>query len=446
MDELDKLRQRRDATLKAAQEIVDVAKDEGRKVTPEEGAKFDALMVEYNDLDADIGRREQIKVAEDRLKKVTRQIEPEPIAKPIGTGSRIEVMPPGYDIKLRAFTGPGAHERAYRAGMWCRAMIFGDGRAKDWCREHGPEMRVMTEGVNTAGGFLVPTEMENAIIKLREEYGLARRVCKIRRMASDTEVIPRRSAGVTSYFIGENTAITPSDVSYNQVQLTAKKLATGTRISSDLTEDAVVNVAEDVAEEAGYAFAVKEDQCLIDGDGTSDYGGMVGFRTKMVDGNHAASYITATAGDDQFTELLLADIISVIGKLPQYAQANAAWYCSQYAWGAGFLRLLGAVGGNTIQALTAGAAKEFMGYPVELSPAMPSATTAYNLTPMLAFGDMSKAATLGDRRGITVKVDDSIYADYDQLYVRVTERIDIVVHDIGDASSAGPLVGLVGQT
>ena len=446
MDELEKLKQRRDATLKAAQEIISVANDEGRQVTPEENTKFDTLMGQYNDLDADIGRREQVQVAEARLKTVKRQIEPGPITPVPGATSRIEVIPPGSHIKLKAFTGPGAHERAYRMGMWCRANIFRDGKAKDWCRDHNVESRVMTEGVNVAGGFLVPTEMENAIINLRDTYGLARRECKIRQMSSDSEMVPRQTTGLTTYFVGETTATQASDLAYDQVQLTAKELSALARVSKSLSEDAVVSVADEIAKDMAYAFAKKEDECLVDGDGTNTYGGMVGFRAKMVDGNHDGSYVTATAADDQFTELLLADIISTIAVIPQYAHANAKWYMSQYAWGAAIVRLLAALGGNVVSQVTAGADKELMGYPVVLAPAMPSLTTAYNLTVMLAFGDMAMATTLGNRRGMTIEVDGSRYLEYRQLAIIGTERFDVVVHDIGTDTAGGPLAGFRGQT
>jgi HK97 family phage major capsid protein len=64
---------------------------------------------------------------------------------------------------------------------------------------------------------------------------------------------------------------------------------------------------------------------------------------------------------------------------------------------------------------------------------------------MLLFGDLSKAATMGDRRLITVKVDESRYLDYDQLAIQGTERFDIVCHDVGDANNVGAIVALIGQ-
>jgi hypothetical protein len=41
-------------------------------------------------------------------------------------------------------------------------------------------------------------------------------------------------------------------------------------------EDAIISIADDLAEEIVYAFSLKEDQCGFIGDGTSTYGGIVG--------------------------------------------------------------------------------------------------------------------------------------------------------------------------
>ena len=52
---------------------------------------------------------------------------------------------------------------------------------------------------------------------------------------------------------------------------------------------------------------------------------------------------------------------------------------------------------------------------------------------------------MGTRREIRIKVLQERYADLDQLGVQGTERFDINVHDLGDTSDAGPIVGLIGE-
>ena len=35
--------------------------------------------------------------------------------------------------------------------------------------------------------------------------------------------------------------------------------------------------------------------------------------------------------------------------------------------------------------------------------------------------------------------------EYDQVGIKATERFDFVAHDLGDTSTAGPVVGLIGE-
>ena len=58
-------------------------------------------------------------------------------------------------------------------------------------------------------------------------------------------------------------APTESQATWDNVNLTAKKLAALIRLSTELAEDALINVADWVVAEIAYAFASKEDDCGI---------------------------------------------------------------------------------------------------------------------------------------------------------------------------------------
>jgi HK97 family phage major capsid protein len=72
-------------------------------------------------------------------------------------------------------------------------------------------------------------------------------------------------------------------------------------------------------------------------------------------------------------------------------------------------------------------------------------TDDYENTAMLLYGNFALAATMGSRRGFTVNVLQERYAEFDQLGIVGTTRFDIVVHDLGDGTTAGPVVGLIGN-
>jgi HK97 family phage major capsid protein len=76
---------------------------------------------------------------------------------------------------------------------------------------------------------------------------------------------------------------------------------------------------------------------------------------------------------------------------------------------------------------------------------LPSTGTLNNKV-LLMFGDLSQASTMGSRRGIRFQTTDVRYWETDEIGVKGTERFDIVVHDVGDATTCGPVVALLGNT
>lgn len=343
--------------------------------------------------------------------------------------------------KLRAFK---SEQEAHAAGMWLAGELFGSKQAQRWLADH-PEVRALSGGINAAGGYLVPTSFEQAVIINREEYGVFRKHARVLPMDSDTLPVPVRNGGVSAYFTGENASITASDASWTNVTLNARKLAALTRMSSELSEDSLISMADYLADEMAWSFANKEDEAGFNGDGSDTYGGIVGIRPKLIDGTHTAGAVDAASAIDTFAEVVMLDLLNVKSVLPAYAMRDAAWYVSSAAHALVFERLAVAAGGNTLEAYSKGAELRFLGFPVRVSQVLPSTTGDLSNVAMILFGDLSKAALMGSRREVRVMVDESRYMDQDQIAVRSTERFDIVINDLGDTSTAGPIVGLIGE-
>jgi HK97 family phage major capsid protein/HK97 family phage prohead protease len=302
---------------------------------------------------------------------------------------------------IKAFKGVGARlgmtdeEAAYRAGMWGLARVTGNVQALRWCADAGMrllagdgfdgatfkgapmDVRAMSEGVFTSAGWLVPAEMSTAIIINRELYGVARRICRMWPMNSATLQIPRWTGGTTSYFVGEGSEGTSSDVSGDQVTLVLKDLMTTTRIGKSTMQDAAIPMAEFLASEHARSGAVKEDGCLIVGDGTSTYGGMQGVRTLLNDSNYAGGKIAAATNHDLFSEIDATDIASLMGILPVYARAGARFVCSGVAEANVFGRLKLSAGGNDSRTLRDGVLEsDYGGFPTTCRRALPPTTAA----------------------------------------------------------------------
>jgi HK97 family phage major capsid protein len=354
----------------------------------------------------------------------------------------------GGHVRLRAFKGPDAAEKAFASGQWLRWRLLGNEFAGAWCQNHPNLVRLgeASESINSAGGFLVPDVLTSAIIDLREEYGVARRECDVVPMTSDNLSIPKRAGGLQAFFVGESSEITDSTAAWDLVSLVVKKLAVLTRMSSELNDDAVISMAEQLTSEIAFAFAMGEDSALWNGDGTSPYGGIVGIRTKLTAASGLAGAVAAaTAAHDTFPELDASDVQQLMAALPEQFDANAKWYCSGKCWGTVFARLLMAATGNAAVDLSAGLKRQYMGYPIVTSPKMPANNaTDYTGLAMILFGNMRMAAKFGSRRGMTIQLLKELYAASDQIALKFTERFDINVHGLGTTAATGTLTAVVG--
>ena len=118
--------------------------------------------------------------------------------------------------------------------------------------------------------------------------------------------------------------------------------------------------------------------------------------------------------------------------LPQYALPNAKFYISQTGFGNSLARLMLTAGGSATQIMPDGSVQHVLaGFPVVISQKLPSILTTLTGKAMMFFGDLAKAAKLGERRGVTVRRLNERFADADQIGIMGTERFDINVHDMG---------------
>jgi HK97 family phage major capsid protein len=367
---------------------------------------------------------------------------------------------------FKADFGRTANENAFRAGQFLLATVYRQPKALRFCHEQGIVLDVLTsngpsrmvtvengqvqlaahnEVIGSQGGFLVFPEFEATLIDLREKYGIIRSLLRPVPMSSDTLTQPRRTAGLTAYRLTDNEAITASTKGWDQVTWTAKKIGVLTKLSSELNEDAVINVADDLSREIAYAFAVMEDGDGINGDGTSTYMGINGLRNRLldVDGAGTDSAGLSTTAGATWASITLAELNALSALLPQYAaeDPDCCWLVSRQFYAAVMERLALAAGGVIPSQIAAGYVPRMLGYPVKFSPAMPTTSSNSQLCALL--GAFHLAGGFGDRRATTIMMSEHSSFANDQIDIRGTERYDIVIHDAGTSAVVGPYVGLM---
>jgi HK97 family phage major capsid protein len=347
---------------------------------------------------------------------------------------RIEAVRDGRTLK--AFR---SHEDAYRVGKWLQATFAGDADARRWCQDHGVEARTMVGGVNSAGGFAVPEELSQVVLRNVESYGVAPTALQNFAMSSDVLSIPKRVAGVTGSWMGENAEFSYSDMTGTQVQLVAQKFGVATKVSNELFADGV-GVADLIATEHALAVARALDEAAFIGDGTSTYGGHHGVAVKIDNGSFTASVVTADGGNTGFETLDKEDFLRVMAKAPRYSLPGARWYISPAGYHASMQRLDLAQGGSV--SVAQGFGLTFLGYPVVLVHPMNSTLGADSGKIKCLFGDLAMAGALGLRQGYQLRVSQERFVELDQTLVSGVVRATATFHSLGTASEVGPVIAL----
>lgn len=359
------------------------------------------------------------------------------------------------DVKVtvkghRAETLPAEKKSQFIAGRFIQASLRNSEAAKQDLEALGVEYKTHVESNDALGGILVPQEVSNYIIDLKEVYGAFRRNTRIESMSSDQKLVYRMGDDMTAYWGSEAGTNTASDMTFGGVTLNAKKLYALAVVSDELNADASIDLGAQFAVSVARQFAKKEDEAGFNGDGTSTYGGITGVREKIKGLSNTIANIAGlqVGSGNLYSEIVLADFIATKGKLPGYARQNARWYMSKDFFAATAERLALAAGGVMASEIINGYTLDrFLGFPVELVDVMPKVEA--NSQVCALFGDLSLASTMGDRQATTVRADLSTGFTTDTIYIKATERVDIVVHDVGNADAAaanrvaGPIVGLI---
>jgi HK97 family phage major capsid protein len=141
----------------------------------------------------------------------------------------------------------------------------------------GAEFRAATqEDTDTEGGHAIPAPHAAELLRLLQDAGIARQLARVVPMASKTLDWPQLNANVTATIIAEEGSITQSDPTFTNAQLVARKFASFGVTSLEMIEDALFSWTEMYMTLFAEQIALKEDQQMLEGDGTgSNWTGLV---------------------------------------------------------------------------------------------------------------------------------------------------------------------------
>jgi HK97 family phage major capsid protein len=262
--------------------LVDQAKAEERDFTAAESARFDKIRAESEILKA---REKQLAWAEqegDRLNTSTRLTGLQPTGPAFSdpTTGGPGMIEASYDRNGSAFFSltnkqrlvdiprergtPSAGELSF--GKTVCAWLTGD-----WsrAREEKKFLAALSTDSNQAGGILIPIELSKSIIDIaRNATRVIQAGAQTVLMGSDHLVMPRLKTDPTPAFVGENVEITSQDVTFDSVNLVARKMAILMTMSRELVEDSV-SLPAFLEQVMGKAMALEFDRVALLGDGGS---------------------------------------------------------------------------------------------------------------------------------------------------------------------------------
>ena len=306
--------------------------------------------------------------------------------------------------------------------MFFKALIKGE--TKDLNKMHAEvnNKANLSSGDSTAGGFLVPEEFTNEILRLMPTYGVIRRECRIFPMSSDIKKIPK--AGTTelaALWVGEGGQIKSTDPNFGQATLSVRKLGAIPKVTSELLDDADADIIAYLAELIAEAFAKEEDTQGFTGSGSPFIG--------LLNGTGVPT--TPHASGTGFIALSYQDLVITTGNLYDNALDNAKFYFHRTM--IAHIRSLITTAGAPIFNATA---NEVAGYPLVSAEVLPSkfgGTAATDATKYAIFGNVRRALALGDRKAITMKLSTEATVGADNLFeqdmvaLRAIERIAMAV-------------------
>tara|TARA_R100000664_G_scaffold17192_1_gene26109 strand:+ start:1649 stop:2830 length:1182 start_codon:yes stop_codon:yes gene_type:complete len=285
-----------------------------------------------------------------------------------------------------------------------------------------PRLKALNEGSGEAGGFLVPEEYRNELLKLAVEDAVIRPRAKVIPMASNTVTIPTVKdtshassihGGVIAYWAEEAGSYTASEPDFGQLQLTAKKLTGYTQASDELVADSAIALESLLVGMFGDAIRFYEDKSFINGTGAGDPLGIL---------NSDALISVSKETGQAATTIVYENLVKMYSRMFTKSHNNTVWLAHPDTLPQLMTMALNVgTGGSAIWINNAaeGVPATIFGRPVILSEHMKTLGTVGDIM----YCDLSYYV-IGDRMGVSIASSPHYRFANGETVWRFTERID----------------------
>ncbi len=382
MNQILSLREKRAKAWDAAKAFLDEKRGSDGLISAEDAATYDRMEAEVVNLGKEIERLERQAALDLELSK--------PASAPI-TGK------PGEAAKKEK---GGRASDAYKAAFW---QIM---RNKTVPHEVYNALKI---GEDDHGGYLAPDEFQRTLIEALEEQNIFRQLARSISTASGDRKIPVVASKGTAAWIEEEAAYPESDDTFGQISIGAYKLATMIKVSEELLNDSVFDIAAYIAREFARRIGAAEEEAFFTGTGSGKPTGI------LAEGGAQVGVTAAGAA-----AITMDEVMDLYYSLRAPYRRSAVFLMNDATVKA--LRKLKNNSGDYLwqASVVANTPDTILGKPVYTSAFMPT-LAAGNKT--ILFGDLSYY-WIADREGRSFKRLNELYAATGQVGFLASERVD----------------------
>lgn len=275
----------------------------------------------------------------------------------------------------------------------------------------------MQVGTDSEGGYLVPEEYGNEILRFATLQSIALQEATILPMNRSVMKIPNLATDVSVTWEGEEDTLAESEPTFGEVSLTARKLAAYSKCSNELLADSAFDVVGFLTERFAGAIAEEIDDSAFNGGGGSTMTGALSGATSNT--ITCSSSATSPSRHIQLTE---DELSQAIAKLTDNKLNNAKFFLHPNSMH--YVRVLADDNGGPIFARPGnGVPGTIYEYPYRVGSKIGSSAPGA-ATPFALFGNF-KNYIIGRRKGAwTLEVNPYSGWTTDQTYFRITTRWD----------------------
>ena len=372
--------------------LVDDSQKEGEPLAQEKEEQYSRMNGRLTDL---IKMRDQHYRLLDAQAAATRSMD-----RKVEDASRARDLTAKQSDNLRNFTG----SEEYRSAFSKYLRVGANELTID-------EQRAMSEGTDSAGGFLPATEFLSTLVEQRWQANAMRQVANVIPLGTFNTEVVYESAFATASYSNEAADFSGSESNGTFAKLTLKPytLRVFTKVSNELLADAPsrgpsFNVESIIARQFGRVMGEKEEAAFLTGSGSAQPKGILSYTSGS---GTTITSVTAAAT----TSVTILELAQVVAALPRKYRANAKWVMNDATFwkirqllqtqtgtnvGISYAPFAWSLGDGRLQD---GEPDRLLGYPVVCANGGNS-VAAGNI--VAAFGDFNYFH-IGEREGVSIK-------------------------------------------